>query len=220
MKSHCQLHEGFLPRLRHTRRMKWFYVPLLLALSACAPVLTREVTISHDAALINAPAEHAFPELAELLEGALNEELAAGEVDFAPSRRIRPLEGVRNLFGFQGINQGAMIAQSNGARYAVLASAPIFERTVKETRYLGIPYYEIHSRLQLQAIIVDARTAERVQTYLTPTYESVRLEPRLRPLPEDADDPDIRAHLAEGLAFIARPLATDLALLAARRAED
>lgn len=198
--------------------MRWLYLLVPLLLSACAPALTREVSLRHDAALINAPAEHAFPELAELLEAALAAELAAGEVDFAPHRRLRQLEGVHNLFGFQGINQGAMIAQSSGARYAVLAAAPIFERDVKAIHFLGLPYYHITSRLQLQALIVDARNAEQVHSYRTPVYRSVRLEPRLKPLPEAVDDPDIRAQLSRGLEALARPLATDLALLAAQRA--
>jgi hypothetical protein len=197
-----------------------FLLVLMALLGACAPALMTERTYTNDAALINAPTEYQFPGLADQLEAALRAELAPDEVAFADSGRIRTLEGYRNLYGFQGINQGAMIAQTHGARYAVLASAPVFERTVKEIRYLGIPYYEITSRLQLQAIIVDARNAERVQTYLTPTYKSVRLEPRLRPLPEGENDPDIRSHLASGLEFIARPLATDLSLLATRRASE
>jgi hypothetical protein len=189
-----------------------FFFMLLLLLTACMPQLAR----GPEVVLINAPSDQRVTGLAEGLEQAVLDQAAPGEISFVRGNAVRFQETHRDMAGSRSPLQAAFIAQALGADFAVTVAAPLYTRTVDED--LGVLGNKrlVHSEVKLAAAIVDPTTAAVLNRFETPTYIFERIESDEKPLVDEADDPDLQAGLKNGLRYLGRPVATELAVLLSR----
>ena len=199
-------------------RSVWFFVTIILfCLTACVPQTQADVGPS--VAVINAPTDVRVEGLADKLETELKRNRAPNIYDFVSSSRIRFQETHRDMAGSRAPLQAAFIARTFGAEYAVIVSAPVFEREVEETEFATSLRREIATRVQLEAAIIDPVTSEVLSSYTSPVYQGFRVEifNTDDELVEESKDPDLQAGIAQALTTITPGLATDLELLFSRQ---
>ncbi|MEX2540377.1 MAG: hypothetical protein WD314_01165 [Trueperaceae bacterium] len=187
---------------------------LLAAISACAPTAVDEPA-GPLVALINAPAEQRVSMVAATLQQEVTGVRSCCSFSFARSQPVRFQETHRDLFGSRAAPQAASLARNLGARLAVMAGAPRYERTVESVD----GGREVRGVVQLRATVLDADSGEQLGTVGSLTFRDRRLEGEDQQLPEVEDDPlmidltrqavsDLAPHLAALLEDLSEDFAT------------
>lgn len=181
----------------------WPATLLLVLLAACAPALETE-SVQPVVALINAPADHRVSEIA----GALQEEVqtvpGCCRFSFTRTAPVRFQETHRDLFGSRAPDNSAALARNLGARFAVMASAPRFERTVLRD---DDAVRELEGEVQIQATVVDAESGESLGTVNSLAFGRSWTTEAGTALPEPDEDPRMLELVEEAVADIAPHLA-------------
>lgn len=189
----------------------WLAGALLVLLAACAPTVETEPD-RPVVALINAPADQRVSEIA----GALQEEVLAVpgccRFSFTRTAPVRFQETHRDLFGSRAPGNAAALARNLGARFAVMASASRFERTVLEE---DDAVRELEGEVQIQATVLDAQSGESLGTVNSFAFRRSWTTDASADLPEAEEDPKMLALVDEAVADLAPHLAALLGDVAA-----
>lgn len=183
---------------------------LLVALGACLP-LEQSEPVRPVVALLNAPAEDRVAGLAQILQEEVEATRRCCPFSFTRSSPVRFQETHRDLFGSRAPGQAAALARNLDAEVAVLASAPLFERTVEERDGLR----EVRGEVQLRALAVSAQDERQLGTVKSLVFRDARVEPLEQELPEVESDPMMQRLLREAASDLAPHLAAVLADIAA-----
>ncbi|MEX2535831.1 MAG: hypothetical protein WD273_09575 [Trueperaceae bacterium] len=189
----------------------WLSCVLIGLLASCVPALEDE-TAGTQVALINAPAGVRVSFIADALQEQVLEVAGCCEFSFTRSQPVRFQETHRDMFGSRAAPQSASLARNLGAQLAVMAGAPLFERTVNSAD----GGREIHGSVELRAIVIDAASARQLATVGSLTFTASRFASENEPLPELEQDPIMVelghravANLAPHLAAVLEDLAGD-----------
>jgi hypothetical protein len=186
-------------------------VALLLALlGSCAPSVTQEPS-EPVVALINAPAEQRVAPAADALQAEVESVPGCCTFAFTRSQPVRFQETHRDLFGSRAARNAAALARNLGADLAVMAGAPLFERTVEAIDGAR----EVRGEVQFRATVLDAETGEPLGTVGSLVFRDSRLLREGEPLPSPDEDPTMLALMREAVADLAPHLAALLMDLAA-----
>jgi hypothetical protein len=185
---------------------------LLAVLGSCAPSVTQEPSETV-VALINAPAEHRVAPAADALQAEVERVPGCCTFSFYRSRPIRFQETHRDLFGSRAAPNSAALARSLGADLAVMAGAPLFERTVESIDGAR----EVRGEVQFRATVLDAAAGERLGSVGSLVFRDARVLAQGESLPELDEDPMMLALMREAVADLAPHVAALLMDLAADR---
>jgi len=182
---------------------------LSLAVGSCLP----KTGALNRIAVINGPEETKVWGLSGELERALKRQLISGRVRFAPLLGVRQQESIRDIRGNRAYLEAALLAKDMGAQYGVLVSAPIYERTALLYKEFATVHRSVTSRVQLQAIVINADNVKSTKTYFSEVYTSTRTEFAHDNLPNERNDPDLARLREQALNDIAQALAPNLITL-------
>jgi hypothetical protein len=183
---------------------------LMALLVACAPAATQEPS-EPVVALINAPAELRVAPAADALQAEVESVPGCCTFAFTRSRPVRFQETRRDLFGSRAAPNAAALARNLGADLAVMAGAPLFERTVEAIDGAR----EVRGVVQFRATVLDAATGNALGSVGSLVFRDSRVVREGEALPEPDEDPMMLALMREAVADLAPHLAAVLMDLAA-----
>ncbi len=170
------------------------------ALTGCAPATRGENAV----AVLNAPLRQRVQGSAQALESALAQ---GGQPPFRflADSVMRFQEGHNDFGGSRSVGSAARVARSFGARVAVTVGAPVLDRSVTVSSDKSLRQVEV--TLQMEVVVIDARTAQVVQHVYSQVLREMRVESNADDLPNLANDPtakDLRDQAVADLAPAAR----------------
>jgi hypothetical protein len=191
-------------------------VIVVALLSACAPITAEQTGDQPRVALVNAPAEQRVSILADLLTAEMSGVRGCCAFEFVRSSPLRFQETHRDMFGSRAAPQAASIARNLGAEFAVMAAAPVFERTVER---FDDGSRDVRGSVRVRAVVLDPETAEQLAAVGSFTFRDARSLGADEPLPEPDEDPLMIVLTEQAAADLAPHLAAVLGDLASEWAQ-
>jgi len=171
-------------------------------LLACAPQLNTKSQL----VVLNGPADNYVSILADELSEDLSRYQSRANYNLISRSRAAFAETHNDMYGSRANASASRIANTFGAEFAVLISAPVFERTLKEHEEAQI----INTKVQLEVRIVDPVTQETIANYGSSSYTRDRVEVLGKALNEINEDPDIRDLVDLALRQLSPQVAFDI----------
>lgn len=181
----------------------WLAAALLALLVACAPAAGTEPS-QPVVALVNAPADDRIDEIAGALQQEVEGVPGCCRFSFTRTDPVRFQETHRDLFGSRAPGNTAALARNLGAEFAVMASAPTFERSVLAE---DDAVRELEGEVQIQATVLDAETGRSLGTVNSLAFRRSWTADASASLPEPEEDPEMLMLVEEAVADIAPHLA-------------